>query len=184
MADNSSVVEIGQLVAEHHEVLYRFAFRLSGSAADAEDLTQQTFLIAHQKLSQLRDVQTAKSWLFTILRNVYLKNCTRQTPVPSGSVQLDIDSIPEDLPDELDFDGELLQQALNELPEEFRSVLLAFYFDDCSYREIAERLEIPLGTVMSRLARAKGYLRARLLEGQSEMSGSRPGRGSATRGDV
>ena len=183
MADNSSVIAIDQLVAEHHEVLYRFAYRLCGSSADAEDLTQQTFLIAHQKLDQLRDSATAKSWLFTILRNVYLKTCRRPAPTPSVNLQLDVDSIPAELPDELEFDEELLQQALNELPEEFRTVILFFYFDDCSYREIAERLDLPLGTVMSRLSRAKGHLRARLLEGQTEIAAVRNSR-TAARGSL
>lgn len=183
MADTPAALPIEQLVAEQHEVLYRFAYRLSGSAADADDLTQQTFLIAHQKLTQLRDCETAKSWLFTILRNVYLKSIRRQVPMPSANLQLDVESIPDDLPDHLEFDEELLQQALNELPEEFRSAVLLFYFDECSYKEIAEQLGIPLGTVMSRLSRAKGYLRARLLEGQTELAATRQVR-AASRGDV
>jgi RNA polymerase sigma-70 factor (ECF subfamily) len=57
-------------------------------------------------------------------------------------------------------DGDRLQQALNQLPEVFRLMVVMFYFEECSYREIAERLEVPIGTVMSRLARAKGYLRS------------------------
>src|SRR5690606_34165254 len=64
---------LAQLVAEHHQSLYRYAYRLSGSAADAEDLVQQVFLVAHQKLDQIRDAQSVRAWLFTVLRNCYLK---------------------------------------------------------------------------------------------------------------
>src|SRR5438045_1561353 len=61
------------LVERHYALLYRYAFRLSGSEADAEDLTQQTYLVAQTKLDQLRDSERAKSWLCAILRNIYLK---------------------------------------------------------------------------------------------------------------
>ena len=61
-----------------------------------------------------------------------------------------------------DIDREQLQAAINELPDEFKLVLLSFYFEDCSYREIAARFDLPAGTVMSRLSRAKNHLRARL----------------------
>ena len=156
-------LDIDCLVAEHHEVLYRYAYRLCGNSVDAEDLTQQAFLIAHQKLDQIRDPATAKGWLLAILRNIYIRGLRKRVPTPSVNLELDVESIPEDLP-ELDIDQEALQNAINELPEEFRVVVLFFYFEECSYREVAERLEIPLGTVMSRLSRAKGYLRAKLLE--------------------
>ena len=62
-----------------------------------------------------------------------------------------------------DIDPERLQQALNDLPEVFRTPLILFYFEEFSYRDIAEQMDLPLGTVMSRLARAKAYLRGRLL---------------------
>src|SRR6516225_4025132 len=67
-------LDLPRLVADHAEVLYRYAFRLTGSVADAEDLTQQTFLIAHQKLSQVREPAGARGWLFAVLRRVYLKS--------------------------------------------------------------------------------------------------------------
>ena len=65
----------------------------------------------------------------------------------------------------------MIQQALDELPEKFRLILVMFYFEDCSYREIAEKLDLPMGTVMSRLARAKGYLRSRLLPADETATG-------------
>jgi len=153
-----------RLVAEHHEELYRYAYRLTGSSADAEDLTQQTFLIACQKLDQVRDVDAARSWLYTILRNAFFKTRRRNQPLAASVVQLDVDALAEPSADEQPIDQEQLQEALNELPEEFRVVVLMYYFQQCSYREVAEQLQVPIGTVMSRLSRAKGHLRARLVD--------------------
>ena len=70
-----------------------------------------------------------------------------------------------------------LQQVLNELPEEFRTPVILFYFDDFSYRDIAEQMDLPIGTVMSRLARAKAHLRARLVAARSALA-EEPGRAS------
>jgi RNA polymerase sigma-70 factor (ECF subfamily) len=151
------------LVEEHYAALYRYAFRLSGSAADAEDLTQDTFCQAQLKLSQLRDPARAKAWLFSILRNAYLhrRRAARQEHVVSLDWVGDLpDRLPEPLPE---VDPQRLQEALNELPEGFRTPLILYYFEEFSYRDIAEQMELPMGTVMSRLARAKAHLRARLL---------------------
>jgi RNA polymerase sigma-70 factor (ECF subfamily) len=155
-------LDLARLIEEHHAPVYRFAYRLTGSVPDAEDLTQQVFLIAHQKLDQIRDPASARGWLFTVLRRCFLKNCRRMVPTPASSVEVEMEHVPEELTvDEID--RELLQRALDQLPDEFRLVLLMFYFEECSYREIAEKLELPLGTVMSRLSRAKRALRRRLL---------------------
>jgi RNA polymerase sigma-70 factor (ECF subfamily) len=157
-------VSIQQLVEAHYQVLYRFAYRLCGSAAEAEDLTQETFCQAQNKLAQLRDLACAKAWLFSILRNAYLHRLRTTKRQQSLSPEA-LAEIPERLPDPLpEIDADQLQQALQELPQDFRLPLLLFYFDDFSYRQIAEQLELPLGTVMSRLARAKAHLRGRLLQ--------------------
>lgn len=154
---------IQQLVEDHYQVLYQFAFRLSGSAAEAEDLTQETFFQAQKSLAQLRDAGRGKAWLFTILRNAYLHKL-RSTKRLQNLTPDALAELPERLPDPLpEIEPERLQQALNELPEDFRTPLLLFYFEDFSYRDIAEQLRVPLGTVMSRLARAKAHLRGRLL---------------------
>jgi RNA polymerase sigma-70 factor, ECF subfamily len=154
---------VATLVEAHYAVLYRYAYRLSGSAADAEDLTQETFCQAQDKLHQLRDRERAKSWLFSILRNAYLHRLrsSKQEKLVS------LDGIPE-VPDRMsdsgpEVDSAQLQTALNELPEMFRTPIVLFYFEEFSYREIAEEMNVPLGTVMSRLARAKSFLRQRLL---------------------
>ncbi|REK13037.1 MAG: RNA polymerase subunit sigma [Planctomycetota bacterium] len=158
MADRDAQAAIAQLVADHHQALYRYAFRLSGSSADAEDLTQQAFLVAQQKLDQVRDAGAVRGWLFTVLRNCYLKYRRKRLALPMA--ELDMAAIPQEPPERID--TQELQEAIDTLPDEFKLVVLMFYFEHCSYREIAERLAVPLGTVMSRLARAKGHLRARL----------------------
>jgi RNA polymerase sigma-70 factor (ECF subfamily) len=156
---------VQQLVDEHYEGLYRYAYRLSGSASDADDLTQEAFCKAQLQLAQLRDPKRAKAWLFSILRNGYLHRARSQRQ--HRLVSLDaVGDLPEPLPDPLpEVEPERLQQALDELPEAFRTPVILYYFEDFSYRDIAEQMDLPIGTVMSRLARAKGHLRARLLQG-------------------
>lgn len=157
--------ELLHLVHEHHMPLYRYAFRLCGNAADAEDLVQQTFVVAQEKLHQLRQAGSSRSWLFTILRNAFLKSRRRNRPVSADSLDLDIESVSEQAPPEDDIDRERLQLVLDALPDEYRLVLVMFYFEECSYREIAAKLDIPIGTVMSRLSRAKQRLRCGMQAG-------------------
>lgn len=164
MVDDRVALDIEQLVAEHHQMVYRIAYRLTGSVPDAEDLTQQVFLIAQEKLSQLRNPQSAGSWLLAILRNLFLKIRQKRRPISAESLRLDLETIAAATPQPPDVDRERLQDALNEMPPKFRLVLTMFYYEGCSYREIADRLEVPIGTVMSRLARAKGHLRAKLFD--------------------
>src|SRR4051794_17910086 len=163
MARPGSPQAVQRLVDEHYVALYRYAYRLSGSRADAEDLTQEAFCKAQLHLSQLRDPGRAKPWLFSILRNAYLHRVRadrQQHCVPLEGVG----DVPEPSPDPLpDVDPERLQQALDELPETFRTPIILYYFEDFGYRDIAEQMDLPLGTVMSRLARAKAHLRSRLL---------------------
>jgi RNA polymerase sigma-70 factor (ECF subfamily) len=157
-----SAAGLRELIDAHYEALYRYAFRLTGSAADAEDLTQEAFGKALARLAQLRESDRAKAWLFRILRNLYLhkvRDEKRHRVVPLDAVG--------DLPGrEIDAEPAIepgrLQQALDELDEGFRTPLILFYFEEFSYRDIAEQMDLPIGTVMSRLARAKAYLRAKL----------------------
>jgi RNA polymerase sigma-70 factor (ECF subfamily) len=156
--------QVEQLVGAYYEPLYRYAYRLSGSPVEAEDLTQETFCQAQNKLSQLRDPERAKAWLFSILRNAYLRRVRaskQEHRVPFDSLGEIADRPSEPLPE---VDPEQLQKALGELPEAFRTPIILFYFEEFSYREIAEQMAMPLGTVMSRLARAKGFLKQRLLQ--------------------
>ena len=163
MDEHRPAVDVAQLVAEHHQAVYAYAYRLTGSTQDAEDLTQQVFLVAHRKMEQLRRVGSARKWLYVVLRRCFLRDQQHRRPVSAVDIKLNIDNIPAAPPEE-EIDRDRLQRALNELPEAFRLVLVMFYFEDCSYREIAERLDVRIGTVMSRMARGKGYLRSILFE--------------------
>jgi RNA polymerase sigma-70 factor (ECF subfamily) len=167
---------VQKLVEDHYAALYRYAFRLSGSAADAEDLTQEAFCQAQLKLGQLRDYDRAKSWLFSILRNAYLHRVRASKNQPAVSLDL-VGDVPERLPDTLpEVDPDHLQQVLNELPEVFRTPIILYYFEEFSYRDIAEQMDLPIGTVMSRLARAKAHLRTRLLPAGAAVADDTTGR--------
>jgi RNA polymerase sigma-70 factor (ECF subfamily) len=163
MGPAGSRASMERLVDAFAVPLYRYAYRLTGSAADAEDLTQDTFCKAQRSLKQLRDPDRARAWLFSILRNAYLhrvRSDKQQRLVPLDSVgELATDGSPEPL---AEVEPDRLQEALNDLPEIFRTPLILFYFEEFSYRDIAEQMGLPLGTVMSRLARAKAMLRCRL----------------------
>ena len=115
----------------------------------------------------------AKSWLFAILRNCFLKDRQRKRPAAAADLELDVDAIPAPPPKGDDVDSDRLQAALNRLPEVFRLAVVMFYFEERSYREIAEELDLPIGTVMSRLARAKTHLRSLLCEPEQELSDER-----------
>jgi RNA polymerase sigma-70 factor (ECF subfamily) len=154
--------EIRGLVDQCLPALFAYAYRLTGSADEAEDLTQQTFLIAQQKIHQLREAEKARAWLLKILRNCYLKNRRRNRPLVASELELDINQFGEVCVPERPWDPERLQRALDELPEMFRTVVLMFYFEQLSYQEIADQLDVPLGTVMSRLSRGKHHLRRKL----------------------
>jgi RNA polymerase sigma-70 factor, ECF subfamily len=182
MVDDRAPMDTAQLVAEHHLAVYRYAYRLTGSTADAEDLTQQVFLTAHGKLGQVRNIESVRSWLFTVLRHRFLKVSRQKKPIPAGSIELNVENIPAEVPAADAIDSEALQRALSQLPPTYRAVVTMFYYENCSYREIAEKLQVPIGTVMSRLARAKGHLRAALFEPDRAREGRPVPSKTATRG--
>jgi len=150
------------MVDEHYRAVFGYAYRLSGSVIESEDLTQQAFMLAQANLTQLREPRAVRSWLYTILRNEFLRrrplaksldleNAVELTAPESDSGWLDQELTPE-----------RLQGVIQELPHEFRVPLLMFYFEDRSYRDIAQALDLPIGTIMSRLSRAKSQLRKKL----------------------
>lgn len=169
---------VEQLVEQHYVALYRYAYRLSGSEADAEDLTQETFCKAQMNLSQLREAERAKNWLFSILRNAYLHRVRNAKAQPTLSLDL-MGDYPETASESLpEVAPEQLQAALQELPEVFRATVLLYYFDDFSYRDIAEQMKVPIGTVMSRLARARAWMKMRLFAPETAESSAARQRGS------
>jgi RNA polymerase sigma factor (sigma-70 family) len=147
-------------VSAHYEPLYRFALGLSRSDADAVDLTQRAFERFAEKAEGLRDKAKAKTWLFSTLYRDFLQQRRRATRFPEQELDETIDGHVVALPNaDAVTDANAAVAALHALEEPFRSALALFYLRDLSYREIAEILDVPIGTVMSRLARGKEMLR-------------------------
>jgi len=160
-------VWIEQLIADHHKSLYRFCYRLTGNATMAEDVLQQAYLIAFQRIGQVKDPAKARSWLFTVVRTTFLKEVRKKREWVFTDVEVEDNRVP-DRSRHLEVDSQRLQAALDALPETFRVAVVMHYQQQMSYREIAEQLEIPLGTVMSRLSRAKRMLKSKLLVNQKQ----------------
>ena len=149
-----------ELVEAHYEAVYRFAYRLSGNAQDAAELAQETFCRAQERLHQLQDRSKARAWLLAITRNVFVQDQRRRRWVTLDGLAEPLSEPPGGQRDTIT--SEELQAALNRLPEEFRTPVILYYFGEHSYQEIAQILGVPIGTVMSRLSRAKAKLRALL----------------------
>lgn len=154
----------------HYAALFRFGLSLAGSTDTASDLVQQTFFLWAEKGHQLRDASKAKSWLFTTLYREYLSTYRRMTAHP----QVELDDSTGELPaiEPASFssiDGASVVAGLQKLDDVYRVPLTLFYLQDLSYKEIADVLSAPIGTVMSRLSRGKAQLRA-LLTGSEASS--------------
>jgi RNA polymerase sigma factor (sigma-70 family) len=152
--------EFAGLVRAHYASLYRFALSLTHSEADAGDLTQQTFLIWGSKGHQLRDRSRAKTWLFTTLHREFLRmrrHMTRFPEVELGEVEPELSFVEPERIEILKLDGVL--RALAQVEPLYRATLSLFYVEEMSYREMADILGVPIGTVQSRLSRGKAQLR-------------------------
>jgi RNA polymerase sigma-70 factor, ECF subfamily len=159
-------------VLVHLDDLYRVALRLTGNAAEAEDLTQDTCLRAFERLDQLRRPAAARVWAFSILRSIFLRRVERRARSTGAEI---IDSSLLEAGEVLQDTYEALRpiqetplaevrEALDRLPLSYREPLVLAHVGGFAYREIAEILAIPLGTVMSRLFRARRLLRSELRE--------------------
>lgn len=153
-------VDYEQAVALYHEDLHRFALSLARNPDDARDLTQESYCRLLGKSGQLRDRTKVKSWLFTTLYRIFLgwKRHEKRFPhLEFSAAEPELPELTGDLVDKMD--GATVIAALQEIDEHHRTPLMLFYLQSLSYREIAELLDVPIGTVMSRLARAKAILR-------------------------
>lgn len=165
-AMTTELSELSGLVERHYAELYRYALRLSGSSADAEDLVQDAFLTLQSKGGQIREATARRAWLYQVVRNAYLQRL--RAPAQAHTQLLSAELLhslcdPASLQSEdLEFDIEALQQALLRIPEEYRAALLLHYGAGLVCREIAVQLQVPLGTVLSRISRGKAALRALL----------------------
>jgi RNA polymerase sigma-70 factor, ECF subfamily len=163
----------------HLDAVFRFAFRLTGSAPDAEDLVQETFLRAYRSWHRYEPGTRAKSWLFTICRNAFLRqrqHDTRRDEVmlkavnDAGSTEagpeaaLFMPAYQQDPEGNFFFSviDEPILRMIDRIPAEFRQVVLLSDLEGMAYAEIAELLDVPIGTVKSRLFRGRRMLQDRL----------------------
>ena len=162
-------LEFESVVARFYEPLYQFAFSLTRAEADACDLTQQTFCIWAAKGHQLRDALKVKTWLFTTLHREFLGSRRRQTRYPHVELEAAVSELPPVSPASVNrLDTAQVLAALAQLDETFQAPVALFYLQDCSYNEIAEILNVPMGTVKSRLTRGLGRLHEMLTDGKNE----------------
>lgn len=147
----------------HWAYIYRNAYHLSGNRATAEDLTQETFFAAFQKFEQLKDHARARSWLFVILRNLFLGHIEKD----KAKLYSDFDDVAYRLEDKSEESergqregfSDDVKLPLDRLDEKFKEPLVMAVLGDYSYKEISTRLGIPMGTVMSRISRGKSFLK-------------------------
>ena len=175
--------EFEGLALPHIDSLYNFAIKLTRNEGDAEDLVQETYLRAYKFFDKYKKNTHIKAWLFSILRNtfinIYRKKKKEPEKVDFHSVEqfidkltdrdnlLSKDDISNDLTKET-FDSEI-KSALDELPEDFRNVILLSDIEGFSYQEISDVLKCPVGTVMSRLHRGRKMLYKNLSEYAKKM---------------
>lgn len=152
-------IDFAQIVDQHYEPLYRFAFSLTRDQTESCDLTQETFCIWATKGHQLRDLSKVKTWLFTTLHREFLDSRRRQTRFPHIELDETTPELPVIPPEAINrLDTQQVLAALAQLDPIFHAPVALFYLQDYSYKEIAEILDVPLGTIKSRLARGIGQL--------------------------
>ena len=162
-----SAARFEELALPLFEQLYNFAHWLAQDASEAEDLVQETYAKALRAFSGFQLGTNFRAWMFRILRNTFLTSRTglKSTSVSDDEVETIASAAPN--PETLLLeraDREMVRQALTELPVPFREILLLCEVEEMSYEEIAQVLAIPIGTVMSRLYRARKALRALMVE--------------------
>ncbi len=163
-------------IIPHLDALYNFALRLTSDPNDAEDLVQDTIVKAYRFFSSYEKGTNAKAWLFRILKNSYINNYRKQSKQPN---QVDYDEVAtfyetiraertdtSDLEDRMfrELIDDDISNALEELPEDFRTVVLLCDVEGFTYEEIANMLDVPIGTIRSRLHRGRNLLKAELMD--------------------
>lgn len=147
--------------------LYNFARWLTEDATEAEDLVQETYVKALRGFSGFQAGTNFRAWMFRILRNTFLTSRSGLKPTASDEQEFDALASNHPTPEAIliqQADREMVRQALAELAMPFREILLLCEVEEMSYEEIAHVLSIPMGTVMSRLYRARKALRSLLVE--------------------
>jgi RNA polymerase sigma-70 factor (ECF subfamily) len=169
-------LDFEDLVAQHYYALYQFAFSLTRCEADARDLTQQTFYAWASKGGQLRDLSKVKTWLFTTLHRAFLQIRRKQTRFPHyelSEVALELPSTSPARSDQSDLDSVIA--ALTKVEKTYQAPVVLFYLEERPYKEIAEILGVPMGTVKSRISRGIAQLH-NLLTGSVKSTSGRSDR--------
>lgn len=164
-----SEAAMNNLVERYYTPLLRYLYRMAGGQqALAEDLTQETFLRMMRGIASYKPQRPFKAWLYTIATNIARNHYTAADTKRSENIEEDSDfEGDEDLPEAAlmqNQDSAAVFDALMKLPEQQRSVLVLFYYEDLPQKEIAEILGIPVGTVKSRLSNSLRRLREMLIE--------------------
>lgn len=156
------------LVTRYYGPLYQFAFSLTRAEADACDLTQQTFYIWATKGHQLRDGSKVKTWLFTTLHREFLNMRRKVVRFPHFEISEMDQELPAIAPEMVTaLDSARVVELLGQVGDPYQAPLALFYMEDYSYKEIASILEVPLGTVQSRISRGMAQLQQMILNGDS-----------------
>jgi len=172
VVDSRELQSSEMLISRFYDRLYAYCFRLSGRHVDAEDLCQQVFVSLLRYRHKIHTPDAIEGWLITTARRSYWQQLKQRSQ--QSIVQLDqIDAligVGSTLIDELER-KDWVHRALEKLSPLARVILVMFYFEEKSYQQISEELEIPIGTVMSRLSRGKLALRDALLETSDNQPG-------------
>ncbi|MFD3746042.1 RNA polymerase sigma factor SigE [Nocardia sp. NPDC058633] len=170
--DRATMPSWDELVREHADRVYRLAYRLSGDAQDAEDLTQDTFIRVFRSLQNYQP-GTFEGWLHRITTNLFLDMVRRRNRIRMEALPEDYDRVPAEgpTPEDAYHDSRLdpdLQKALDSLAPEFRAAVVLCDIEGLSYEEIGATLGVKLGTVRSRIHRGRQALREYLAHNGSE----------------
>ena len=168
--DDQPLAGFDELATPLFDALYNFACWLAHDASDAEDLVQETYLKALRSFPSFQPGTNFRAWMFRILRNNFLSSCSKLERRMTVAMESDEDgpelAVDTETPETIlmnRFNSKLVQHAIDDLPVHYRETLLLCEVEEMSYQEIAEILSIPMGTVMSRLARARKSVRKSLL---------------------
>jgi len=165
----------------HIDAMYNFAFRLTLDEDDAKDLVQETFMKAYRFINSFETGTNAKAWLFRILKNSFINNYRKQSKQPSKVDYQEVetfynsDSVNENITTDLRVEtvqhliGDEITNALNSLDVDFRTVIILCDLEGFTYEEMAKILDIPIGTVRSRLHRARNLLKEKLKQYASSL---------------
>ena len=164
-AEQAVSLDFDSLVTRYYRSLYQFALSLTQTEAEACDLTQQTFYIWATKGHQLRDVSKVKSWLFTTLHREFLETRRRATRFPHHELSQVESELPPISPARVNqLDSAQVLQALAQVDEVYQAPVSLFYLENYAYKDIAEILDVPMGTVKSRISRGIAQLQKCLVD--------------------